>query len=133
MAIMQTAPGQTAPTLGLPWEADPQQQRVRAYSSQPPQTISVDLGQSAILAAPLASIAEFDYWQNEDQSWSAYSERLGVNALADTPTALVDEIREVVSDLWALLDARRDTLSSDLRALYESRPKYLSMREIPRP
>ena len=84
---------------------------------------------------PVTSTApiEFEAWQEDDQSWAAQSQLLGITAVAETLEELSKEIPEVVADFWALLEERHATLSPELRSLLHSKPTYLTIRPIPRP
>jgi hypothetical protein len=60
-------------------------------------------------------------WTEEDGSWGAHSDLLGVSAIADTEVELYAEFAEQLDEFWAILNERFETLSEDLKRLLDLR------------
>lgn len=75
------------------------------------------VGGTSELVEPVPTDIVFSYWQEEDGSWSGYSELLGVTAVAKTEAELFVEASHEVSEFWDILNKDYETLSDNLRAL----------------
>ncbi len=74
---------------------------------------------SAIAMLPAA--IDVEIWQEDDGSWAAHAELLGITAVADTEPDLISEFAEQLNEFWNILNEKYETLGSDLQRLLDLR------------
>ena len=122
MAILQTVPD-----IGSPWQVDLSRSRSEAAAFAP----SIAIGQAAGPAIRLDSSfltphVTFECWEEDDHSWAAFSNYLGLTATAESLVELTGkEIPEVLQEFWDHLSEQRATLSPELAQLLNAHPGYL--------
>jgi hypothetical protein len=62
-----------------------------------------------------------EYWQEDDDTWSASAPLFGVTAVADSEATLFGQMAAAVEEYWDILNAQYDTLSDAMRGLLSLR------------
>jgi hypothetical protein len=95
---------------------------LRKTADPPPAAATRGQG-NAVATHP--SALDVEYWQEDANTWSAFSPDLGLSATAGTPAELFAQMGEAVEEYWDILNERYNTLSDELRARLDLR--YLAL------